>query len=146
MSVATDQSLFVVLGLRPWVHSSTAEAKEEIELDGSKYTLLEREVGFYDFLRNRQKVLIGLRFSFFKRERILNDAADLDYVYIDPKRQYMEVYLKDYRSAADGPAEQAFGDDALWRNSKGIYALQVGTAELSDGDMDVLRQAAQATG
>jgi hypothetical protein len=141
-----DQSLFVVLGPRPWVHSSTAEAKEEIELDGAKYTLLDREVGFYDFLRNRQKVLIGLRFSFFKKERILNDAADLDYVYIDPERQYMEVYLKDYRSASDGPAEQAFGDDALWRSSQGTYALQVGTAELSDGDMDVLRQAAPAVG
>lgn len=146
MSARTDQSLFVVLGLRPWVYSITVEAKEEIELDGAKYTLLEREVGFYDFLRNRQKVLIGLRFSFFSREKILKDAADLDYVYIDPKRQYMEVYLKDYRSAADGPAEQAFGDDALWRSSQGTYALQVGTAELSDGDMDVLRQAAQATG
>lgn len=146
MSARTDQSLFVVLGSRPWVHSSSAEAKEEVELDGAKYTLLDREVGFYDFLRNRQKVLIGLRFSFFKKERILNDAADLDYVYIDPKRQYMEVYLKDYRSAADGPAEQAFGDDALWRSSQGTYALQVGTAELSDGDMDMIRQAAQATG
>jgi hypothetical protein len=146
MAAPTDQSFFIVLGLRPWVHSSTAEAKEEIELDGEKYTLQEREVGFYDFLRNRQKGLIGLRFSFFSREKILKDAADLDYVYIDPKRQYMEVYLKDYRSAADGPAEQAFGDDALWRSSQGTYALQVGTAELSDGDMDVLRKAAQATG
>jgi hypothetical protein len=146
MAAPTDQSLFIVLGPRPWVHSSTAGAKEEIELDDTKYTLLEREVGFYDFLRNRQKVLIGLRFSFFRKEKILNDAADLDYVYIDPKRQYMEVYLKDYRSAAEGPAEQAFGDDALWRSSHGTYALQVGTAELSDGDMDVIRQAAQAAG
>ncbi len=57
MAAPMDQSLFVVLGPRPWVHSSTAEAKEEIELDGAKYTLLDREVGFYDFLRNRQKVL-----------------------------------------------------------------------------------------
>jgi hypothetical protein len=80
MAAQTDRSLFIVLGPRPWLHSCTAEGKEEIELDDTKYTLLERQVGFYDFLRNRQKVLIGLRFSFFKKEKILNDASALDYV------------------------------------------------------------------
>ena len=143
MAAPTDQSLFVVLGLdRGSTPAPRGQRRDRV--DDTKYALLEREVGFYDFLRNRQKVLIGLRFSFFRKEKILNDAADLDYVYVDPKRQYMEVYLKDYRSAAEGPAEQAFGDDALWRSSQGIYALQVGTAELSDGDMEVLRQIAQA--
>jgi hypothetical protein len=145
MPVSSEQSLFVILEAHPWVSTRIEEGTHEIELNGVKYALVEREVGFYDFLRNREKAVIGIRFSFFLRQRILKDVADLDYIYVN--EQYMEIYLHGYRgSAIQGPAEQAFGDDAIWRSNLGTYALQVGTTELTGVELDVLRQYVRSSG
>jgi hypothetical protein len=145
MPVSSEQSLFVILEAHPWVATRIEERTHEIELNGVKYALLEREVGFYDFLRNREKAVIGIRFSFFMRQRILKDVVDLDYIYVND--QYMEIYLHGYRgSAIQGPAEQAFGDDAIWRSNLGTYALQVGTTDLTGVELDVLRQYVRSSG
>lgn len=73
--------------------------------------------------------------------RPLIDYADaLDYIYVDPVRVYLEIYLREYRRSADGPAEQAFGDDAIWRSDIGTYALQVGTGELTDVELEALKE------
>lgn len=141
MPFSSDQMLFVVLGARPSISIRVAETTSQVELEGRPYALLEKEVGFYDFLRNREAAVIGLRFSFFSKQKVLKDAADLDYVYVDEKRQYIEIYLQGYRgSAVQDPGEQAFGDDAIWRNDLGTYALQVGTCELTYVELEALKE------
>jgi hypothetical protein len=147
MPLSSDQTLFVILGVRPSISIRVAEATSQVELDGARYALLEREVGFYDFLRNREAAIIGMRFSFFSKQRVLKDAADLDYIYVDEKRQYIEIYLQGYRgSTIQERGEQAFGDDAIWRSDLGTYALQVGTAELTDLEIDSLKQYVRSSG
>lgn len=141
MPLSSDQMLFVVLGVRPSISIRVAETTSQVELEGRPYALLEKEVGFYDFLRNREGAVIGLRFSFFSKQKVLKDAADLDYIYVDEKRQYIEIYLQGYRgSAVQEPGEQAFGDDAIWRSNLGTYALQVGTCELTEVELETLKE------
>jgi hypothetical protein len=133
--------LFIVLGAKPSVHIFDEPSVDELEISGNRYRLLDREIGFYDFLRNRGGAIIGIRMSPFDTRPLIDYADSLDYIYVDPIRVYLESYLREYqRLAVDVPADQAFGDDAIWRNSQGTYALQVGTAELSEGDLDVLRE------
>jgi hypothetical protein len=141
VSILTDQALFLVLGPCPSITIRLAENTDQLVLDGTRYALLERDMGFYDFLRNRERAIIGLRFSFFSKQRLFKSVETLDYVYVDEKRQYIEIYLQGYRgSAVQEPGEQAFGDDALWRSDLGIYALQVGTDELIDVELQALRE------
>jgi hypothetical protein len=146
MDDTSKTCLFFVLGAKPSVHLLEEPSVDELDISDKKYRLSDREIGFYDFLRNRDGVIIGIRMSPFNSDPLIDYADALGYIYVDPARVYLEIYLREYRCSADGPAEQAFGDDALWRSSQGTYALQVGTAELSDGDMDMMRQAAQTTG
>jgi hypothetical protein len=133
-------SLFIVLGAKPSVHLLEDPSVDELDISDQKYRLSDREIGFYDFLRNRDGVVIGIRMLPFSSDFLIDYAASLAYIYVDPARVYLEIYLREYRRSADGPAEQAFGDDAIWRNSQGTYALQLGTGELSEGDLDVLRE------
>jgi hypothetical protein len=132
--------LFIVLGAKPSVHLLEDPSVDELDISDQKYRLSDREIGFYDFLRNRDGVVIGIRMLPFSSDFLIDYAASLAYIYVDPARVYLEIYLREYRRSADGPAEQAFGDDAIWRNSQGTYALQLGTGELSEGDLDVLRE------
>jgi len=141
MALSYGQALFVVLETRPSISIGAADATGRIELDGMRYALLETEVGFYDFLRVRETAIIGFRFCFFTRQRLLKDAAGLDYVYIDKRRRYIEIYLEGYRgSATHDPGDQALGDDAIWRCDLGTYALQFGTTGLSDAEFDSLKK------
>ena len=140
MTTASRPSLFIVLGVKPRVHLLEQPSVDELKISDESYRLLDREIGFYDFLRNRDGVIIGIRMSPFNDDPLIDYADALDYIYVDPVRVYLEIYLREYRRSADGPAEQAFGDDAIWRNSQGTYALQLGTGELSEGDLDALRE------
>jgi hypothetical protein len=134
--------LFVVLDASPrtLVHVNEHGAPEVL-LEGVRYLLLERDAGFYDFLRNRTGEVIGTRFSFFDNWKILKNIAGLDYVYVDEQRQFAEVYFQGYRGdSVPREAEQSFGDDAIYRNATGVYVLQLGTSELSDDDIRLLRE------
>lgn len=133
--------LFIVLGLKPSLYVLDDPPIEQLEISDTKYLLVDREIGFYDFLRNRDKAIIGIRMTPFDTRPLIDFATSLDYVYIDPIRVYLEIYFRDRRGLAiNAPAEQAFGDDAIWRGSSGTYVLQVGTSELAEDELDVLRQ------
>jgi hypothetical protein len=139
MAAASRPSLFIVLGAKPSVHLLEQSSVDELQISDESYSLLDREIGFYDFLRNKDGGIIGIRMSPFNDDPLIDYADALDYIYVDPVRVYLEIYLREYRRSVDGAAEQAFGDDAIWRNNRGTYALQLGTAELSEGDLDAFR-------
>lgn len=140
MADTSRPCLFIVLGTKPSVHLLEEPSVDELEISDKRYRLLDREIGFYDFLRNRGGAIIGLRMSPFDSRPLIDYADALDYIYVDPVRVYLEIYLREYRRSADGPAEQAFGDDAIWRSDIGTYALQVGTGELTDVELEALKE------
>ena len=132
-------ALFVALEIKPQLYIISNPGIGALMLGTPEYRLVESGIGFYDFLRNRDMAIIGLRFSPFGHHPILDYALPLSYTYVDIKRSYMEVYFRGHRGLSiTGTAEQAFGDDAVWRNEMGVYALQVGTTPLTQGELDSL--------
>jgi hypothetical protein len=114
---------------------------DDVILRRSEYHLVNSELGFYDFLRNRDMAIIGLRFSPFEEKPILDYAFPLSYTYVDRKRCFMEVYFSGHRGVlVHGTAEQAFGDDSVWRNDMGTYAIQVGTNGLGPEELAALKR------
>jgi hypothetical protein len=134
--------LFVVLDSSPCaIVQPNEHGAREVVIEGVRYSLVERDAGFYDFLRNRIGEVIGTRFSFFDNRKMLKNIAGLDYVYVDEQRQFAEVYFRGYRGdTVPSEPEQSFGDDAIYLSDRGTYVLQLGTSELSDDDVRLLRE------
>jgi hypothetical protein len=146
MPNASAPCLFIVLGAKPSLYIFDEPLADEVVISDNRYQLVDREIGFYDFLRNRDKAIIGARMTPFDTRPLIDYyATSFGYIFIDPIRVYPEIYFRDFRDAAiDGPAEQAFGDDALWRSDLGTYALQVGTGELTGVELEALKEYVQA--
>ena len=140
MTHIDSSALFVALDSKPQLYFISNPRDDRIHLGTSDFRLVDSEIGFYDFLRDRKKEVIGVRFSPFEHQPILDYALPLNYVYVDITRSYMEIYFRGHRGASVlGTAEQAFGDDAVWRcNETGIYALQLGIDSLAQGELDSL--------
>jgi hypothetical protein len=133
-------SLFVALENKPQLYVVSNPGAERIRLSAFEYHLVDSEIGFYDFLRTREMEVIGLRFSPFECQAVLDYAFPLSYTYVERKRSYMEIYFRGHRGlSVPWTAEQAFGDDAVWRNETGIYVVQVGTDHLTQAELDSLK-------
>lgn len=140
MTAVGSPALFVVLGRKPQLYFVSNPGADRIHLGSSEFSLMDSEIGFYDFLRDREKEIIGIRFSPFEHQPILDYASPLNYAYVEQRRSYMEIYFRGHRGqSVPGTAEQAFGDDAVWRNEAGVYALQVGTDTLTEREVDSLK-------
>ncbi len=131
--------LFVVLGSSIELHLFPTLQDKERAVGPSAFTLICSENGFYDYLRDCNGEIVGLRFSPFEMETILDYATPLTYTYVDAKRSYVEIYFRGHKGTpVPGVADQAFGDDSLWRSDVGVYALQVGTTVLTQRELDSL--------
>ena len=133
--------IFVVLEIRPQLHLIPDPGTEELSLGASKYRCVDSVIGFIDFLRNTNMEIIGIRFSPIGHHAVLDYALPLEGTYVNIERGYMEIYFHGHRGASvPGPAEQAFGEDAIWRNEMGVYALQVGTGRLTEAELTALKE------
>jgi hypothetical protein len=111
----------------------------EISLFGEVYKRIDTEVCFYDFLRNKASEVVGIRVSPLSHEEILADSAHTKNVVVNVERCYVELYFHASVSVDDlHGADQGFGDDAFWRNQRGDWAVQVGTAALSEEEFGAL--------
>lgn len=136
-----SSSLLLILDNRLVLRILPSIRGTELSIDSFTFRLLSAANGFYDYLRNTNRGIIGLRFSAFQHEPILDYALPLSYAYVDKRRSYMEIYFCGGRGlVTTGDTEQAFGDDAFWRSEDGLYALQVGTADLTVEDLESLRK------
>lgn len=141
MPNASAPCLFIVLEGKPNLYILDEPPINDVMISGTKYQLADREIGFYDFLRNRKKTIIGVRMAPFDAHPLIDYATALSDVFVHSMRAYLEIYFRDFRGAAnDATAEQAFGDDALWRSDRGTYALQVGTGELTSAELEALKE------
>ena len=133
--------IFVVLESKPQLHLISDPGMEELSLGASKYRCVDSDVGFIDFLRNTNMEIIGVRFSPLGHHPVLDYALPLQGTYVNIERSYMEVYFREHKGASvPGTAEQAFGEDSIWRNEMGVYALQVGTGRLTEAELTALKE------
>ena len=140
--MASRPVLFVVLDIHASLHLMPSVELQSCILEGQTFRLDSSENGFYDYLRNRDGGIVGLRLSSFRKHRLQDYFKDLDYVRHDERRLCIEVYFSSIEFSMGD--DQAFGDDAIWVSQRGVYALQVGTDFLSDNEFRSLSRWAHA--
>ena len=127
---APRPALFIVLSVHVSLHLLPVVERQSCVLKGQTFRLDCSGNGFYDYLRNREGGIVGLRLSFFRQHNLQDYFEGLDYVHQDDRRLRVEVYFSSIEFSMGD--DQAFGDDAIWVSKEGVYALQVGTDSLNN--------------
>lgn len=137
-SSAGRPCLIVVLKSNLTLAESPAWPLKGFALDGKEYrdAALGEWTGFYDWLRNPNGVLLGVRYWLNEgTERLVQQAHVLDYVRVDPSR-FIEIYFSDRRDIEPKlSADQEFLYDAVFRSDNGQYALGFAMVGLSESDL-----------
>jgi hypothetical protein len=92
--------------------------------------------GFYDWLRDSEENLLGVRYSPFKDcEFLIERTAKLQYVKPDFPRN-IEIYFSERREVEAGfSCDQDFLYDAIFRSDDGEYAIGFGMEELTEANL-----------
>jgi hypothetical protein len=92
--------------------------------------------GFYDWLRDAEGGLLGVRYTPFEQTEFLTrELENLHYVKADPPR-HLEIYFSKRREIdPKRSCDQAFLYDAVFRSDKGSYAIGFGMEELNESDL-----------
>jgi hypothetical protein len=98
--------------------------------------------GFYDWLRDVDGNLLGVRYTPFEDTEFLTEhTTKLSYVKVDPSR-HIEIYFSEKRAIdAKRSCDQEFLYDAVFRSDDGDYAIGFGIEELSETDLHSLEKA-----
>ena len=98
--------------------------------------------GFYDWLRDSEANLLGVRYSPFKDcEFLIERTAKLQYVKPDFPRN-IEVYFFGRRSVEPKlSCDQDFAYAAIFRSDDGEYAIGFGMENLTESDLRSLEKA-----
>jgi hypothetical protein len=98
--------------------------------------------GFYDWLRDADGNLLGVRYTPFEdTEFLIDHTTKLPYVKTAPLR-YIEIYFSEKRAIdAKRSCDQEFLYDAVFRSDDGDYAIAFGIEELSEVDLQGLEKA-----
>jgi hypothetical protein len=98
--------------------------------------------GFYDWLRDSETNLLGVRYWPFKQTEFLIDHLQgRSYVKADPSR-HVEIYFSEGRGVnAKLSCDQEFLYDAVFRADDGEYAIGFGVEELGRSEMHSLEEA-----
>jgi hypothetical protein len=88
--------------------------------------------GFYDWLRNAEGRVIGVRYlPADELEFLCNAIAQLPYVVVDPQINSIELYFSDDRSIDESVSnDQEFGDNRLFKSASGTFALSFNASEV----------------
>jgi hypothetical protein len=97
---------------------------------------LGESTGFYDWLRNAQGEVVGVRYWPFELTSfVLDECRERDYAVVHPGR-CVEIYFFGSDQADDlRSADQAFLISAVLREPDGRYALLFGTEDLAPTDL-----------
>ena len=97
---------------------------------------------FYDWLRDFESNLLGVRFWLSSETEFLADyAKELPYIQIDPSR-YLEIYFSERREIDQSRScDQDFLYDGIFHSDDGQYAIGFGMGGLNETDLVSLQNA-----
>src|SRR5205823_2629880 len=98
--------------------------------------------GFYDWLRNPDRRLLGVRYwPFEATEFVIQRASNLPYVRT-AERRYVEIFFGDERySNTQLSKDQDFLYDPVYATPSGACALAFSTEDLLEADYEAIRAA-----
>jgi len=95
--------------------------------------------GFYDWLRNSQSEIIGVRFCPFEQAQFLCELPALgQWVKITPQRALMVFFGSECDYREDLSDDQAFEEARILKSTAGRYALLLGCSDLENNELRVL--------
>lgn len=143
-SPADRPCLLVVLRPKLTLAKSPAWPLKGFALDSKEYrdAALGEWTGFYDWLRDADGSLLGVRYWLNEgTEFLAQQAHALDYVSVDPSR-FIEIYFSDRRQVAPKlSADQDFLYDPVFRSDDGEYALGFAMEDLGESDLRNIEKA-----
>jgi hypothetical protein len=88
--------------------------------------------GFYDWLRNSEGSVIGVRYlPAHELDFLCNAVADLPYVEVDWKIKSIALYFSDDRGVDESTSnDQEFGDNKLFKSASGTFALSFNVSQV----------------
>jgi len=127
----------VLAEIRPWpLAGFVCEGKRYRDAGFGEWT------EFYDWLRDSDSNVLGVRFWLSSETEFLSDYAEQPpYVQIDPSR-YLEIYFSENREISQQrSSDQDFLYDGIFRSDDGQYAIGFGMGGLSETDIVSLHNA-----
>lgn len=127
MTEGNEACLLVVL--RPEVVLALAPQcpSDHFMLGGTRYEDLGQGdfLGFYDWLRDSEKRVIGVRHNIFDEFNFPYDAVfNLPYVLVDLKTKSIEMYFSDCRNIEESFSDdQCFSSNRMYKSNNGEVAL-----------------------
>jgi len=137
-SSAGRPCLIVALNSNLTLAESPVWPLKSFALSGQLYrdAALGEWTGFYDWLRDSNSVLLGVRYWFNEGTELLVQKANaLGYIRVDPSR-YIEIYFSDRRDIEPKlSSDQEFLYDPVFRSDEGEYALGFAMEGLGESDL-----------
>jgi len=127
-SVETDGPyLFLLLRSRLGLHYHPGPLSKLFVFEGIRYfdQGYGSFLGFYDWLRNSEHRVLGVRyFPFEEFEFLFEITKQLDYVDLDPAGRWLDIYFSSDRKVLESISDdQDFGGNTILRSEDGHYAL-----------------------
>ena len=98
--------------------------------------------GFYDWLRNRERSVIGVRYlPADELDFLCNAVEGLPYASVDWRIRSIELYFSESRNVDESISnDQAFGDNRLFKSATGTFCLSFNVSEVIQSfDSEVTR-------
>lgn len=134
--------LVVVLRAQPLLVLTPDCPQAEFSLETKRYSPHGDGswTGFYDWLRDRQGHLIGVRYWPFADSPVFRDLqAQLPpspRLATDPNHRFLEIYFSHNRDLdRDASDDQDFGHNGIFSTLDGEWAIAFSTAALSDAEL-----------
>ena len=131
------QPQLVLSKIRPWpLAGFMCEGKHYRDAGFGEWT------EFYDWLRDSDSNVLGVRFWLSSETEFLADyAREMPYIQIDPSR-YLEIYFSERRGVNQARScDQDFLYDGIFRSDDGQYAIGFGMGGLNEADVCSLQTA-----
>ena len=102
-------------------------------------------LGFYDWLRNDEELVIGVRFIPFERIDFLYQySKQLDYVTIEKENKYLEIFFRnvEYFNEWDSN-DQDFGECRIFKNMNNQLLISFDAENLNENELLIVKQTAK---
>jgi hypothetical protein len=138
--------LTLIIFLRPRLTLAITDFRpgNGFDADGDHFRDDRRDewTGFYDWLRDPEGQLVGIRYCPFEYlESLIEKVESFSYARSVPGR-YLEIFFSSLRNLDQSRSgDQAFEYDQVFLSERSEYAIAFGMKSLSTSDVERLRQA-----
>lgn len=126
-------------------YSSTLVHADVLRLDGIDYLVDDNSkenegfIGFFDWLRNDNRLIMGIRLCFFEHQKYNDFLIQLPYVTATFDNKCMEILFEEGSFNSDLSGDQDFSDNYVYQSESGEYLFTFGLDNLTNDELKNLQ-------